>query len=77
MTIHDIRELAAELDAATAEPLKKASKAFHECGYRPDEKEWQDAWSQLTFWTDARNGFRQAENALHALEMMANGGEWN
>lgn len=77
MTIHDLRERTAALEAATTEPLKAASEEFHERGYQPHEKEWLDAWAKLTFWTDARNGFRQAEDALHALEMIEEGGDWN
>ena len=77
MTIHDLRGQAAALEAATTEPLKMACEEFHGLGYRPQDKEWLDAWAKLTFWTDARNGFRQAEDALHALEMLEEDGEWN
>ena len=77
MTIRELRKRAVELETATTEPLRAASEEFHGQGYRPHDKNWLAAWSKLTFWTDARNGFRQAEDALHALEMMEKGGEWN
>lgn len=77
MTIAEIRLTASKLEAEIELPLQAASKKYFSQPCHPREKSWQNAYAELTFWTDARNGLRQAQDALHALEIMEKGGDWN
>lgn len=77
MTIEKMIETAANLETEMSEPLKAASDDYFSRKIQPKDKAWQLAWAKLTFWTDARNGLRQAQDALGALALIERGGDWS
>lgn len=77
MTIENLRAKVTELEKEIAAPLDTASKNYFALKVNPRDKNWLAAWHDLAFWTDTRNGLRQASDALLALSLIEKGGDWS
>lgn len=70
-----IEELRRRVSALEVEATQALSLAIVEHQH-PGRRLGGGSRDKINFWTDARNGLRQAEDALHALELIEKGGDW-
>ncbi len=77
MTITEMWTRTTELEARADEKFKGAVSTCRALDRRLQTKDWLLATDTAIFWRDVRNGYRQAADALHALFLIEQGGDWS
>ena len=77
MTIGEMKLKTLKLESEAEPELEAAGEALDALEVDPNDAIWEHAYYKQKFWATVRDSYRRAENALGALKLLEEGGDWN
>lgn len=77
MTISEMKLKTLKLESEVEPKLDAASEALDALEVDPNDAVWEHAYYKQKFLATVRDSYRRAGNALEALALLEEGGDWN